>query len=101
LDYDLMLLAPAIALLAAHGMAQGFKAYEQLCLAMLWFVPAIARTMAHYAFLPLAVPAMCFCLALIYRRSAQVSDASADKSGSKTTWRSVGACSESQKQTSW
>ena len=44
LDYDLMLLAPAIALIGAQGVAQGFDFYEQLCLAMLCFVPAIART---------------------------------------------------------
>jgi hypothetical protein len=68
LDYDLMLLAPAIVLLIAEGTARGFKNYERLSLAALWFVPAIARNVAHYTFIPLAVPAMAFCLGSIYLR---------------------------------
>jgi hypothetical protein len=68
LDYDLMLLAPAIALLIAEGDARGFKDYERLSLTALWVVPAIARNVAHYTFIPLAVPAMVFCLVSIYLR---------------------------------
>ncbi|MBA2587189.1 MAG: DUF2029 domain-containing protein, partial [Alphaproteobacteria bacterium] len=68
LDYDLMLLAPAIVLLVVEGTVQGFKDYERLSLAALWFVPAIARNVAQYTFIPLAVPAMAFCLAAIYLR---------------------------------
>jgi hypothetical protein len=68
LDYDLMLLAPAIALLAAGGKARGFSAFEILSLTMLWSVPVIARNVAHATLLPLAVPAMLFCFLLIWRR---------------------------------
>ena len=44
LDYDLMLLAPAIAYLCIDGFARGFAAYEKTSLAALWIVPLIART---------------------------------------------------------
>jgi hypothetical protein len=69
LDYDLMLLAPAIALLAARGKAHGFADFDILCLVLLWCVPIVARNVAHITFIPLAVPAMLFCLLLIWRRA--------------------------------
>lgn len=68
LDYDLMLLAPAIALLAAGGKTRGFANYEVLSLAILWLMPIAARNFAQATFVPLALPAMLFSLALIYRR---------------------------------
>ncbi len=68
LDYDLMLLAPAIALLAAEGKNRGFADYEILCCALLWLMPIAARNFAQATFLPLAVPIMLFSLVLIYRR---------------------------------
>jgi alpha-1,2-mannosyltransferase len=68
LDYDLMLLAPAIALMAAEGRKRGFVPYEILALTVLWCAPAIARNIAHTAFIPLMVPAMLFCFGLIVRR---------------------------------
>jgi hypothetical protein len=54
-DYDMMLLAPAIALLAFEGMANGFRPYERVLLAMLWGVPIIARNVAGYSHVPIAV----------------------------------------------
>lgn len=69
LDYDLVLLAPAIVLLAAEGIAHGFKDYERLILAILWIIPLFARNVAHYTLIPLTVPALAFCLAQIYSRS--------------------------------
>jgi len=68
LDYDLMLLAPVIALLAAEGKARGFAGYEILSLTILWCVPIVARNVAQATFIPLAVPAMIFSFGLIYRR---------------------------------
>jgi hypothetical protein len=68
LDYDLMLLAPAIALLATEGKVRGFAGYEILSLTVLWFIPIVARNIAHATFIPLAVPAMIFSFVLIYRR---------------------------------
>ena len=44
LDYDMMVLAPAIAFLAADGLARGFGPWEKTALAALWLVPLVART---------------------------------------------------------
>ena len=58
LDYDLMLLAPAIAFLAADGMQRGFRPWQKSLLAALWLVPILARPVAQATLIPLAVPAM-------------------------------------------
>jgi len=69
LDYDLMVLAPAIAFLAGEGLMRGFAAYEKTVLAALWFVPVIARTLAQTTLIPLAVPLMLLCFLLLLRRA--------------------------------
>jgi hypothetical protein len=74
LDYDLMVLAPAIAFLAADGLKRGFQPYEKTALAFLWLVPLIARTAALGALLPLTVPAALWVFVLILRRASQDGD---------------------------
>jgi hypothetical protein len=69
LDYDMMVLAPAIALLLGHGAARGFLAWEKTAIAGLWLVPLIARGAAEYALLPLGVITMIGVLALVMYRS--------------------------------
>jgi alpha-1,2-mannosyltransferase len=69
LDYDLMLLAPAIAFLAADGASRGFARYEKTALAALWLVPLVARGVAQMTLLPLAVPVMLFTFALLLHRA--------------------------------
>ena len=69
LDYDLMLLAPAIAFLAADGMRRGFSPYEKSLLAALWVAPLIARSAAQTVLLPLGVLAMLAAFALLLRRA--------------------------------
>jgi alpha-1,2-mannosyltransferase len=69
LDYDLMLLAPAIAFLAADGASRGFDRYEKTALAALWLVPLVARGVAQVTLLPLAVPVMLFTFALLLHRA--------------------------------
>jgi hypothetical protein len=54
-DYDMMALAPAIALLATQGIARGFRPYEKSALVLLWFVPILARASAYAAHVPLGV----------------------------------------------
>jgi hypothetical protein len=80
LDYDLMLLAPAIAFLAADGLKRGFAPYEKTILAALWLVPLLARSIAHLALIPLAVPLMLLCFLLLLRR-AMSDTATAQASG--------------------
>ena len=69
LDYDLMLLAPAIAYLALDGWTRGFAAYEKTVLAALWLVPLIARSLPQATLIPLAVPIMLLTFALLLRRA--------------------------------
>jgi hypothetical protein len=58
LDYDLMLLAPAIAFLVVDSMQRGFAPWQKTLLAALWLMPLIARSVAQAALVPLAVPLM-------------------------------------------
>ena len=52
-------------------MARGFRDYELTALALLWFMPLIARTLAEQTLIPLAVPAMVLVLLLLLRRAAE------------------------------
>jgi hypothetical protein len=69
LDYDLMLLAPAIAFLAAAGLSRGFAPWEKTLLATLWVVPLIARSVAEATLIPLAVPAMLVAFVFLLHRA--------------------------------
>ncbi len=68
-DYDMMVLAPAIAFLAADGFVRGFGPWQKTLLAALWLVPLVARSIAHVSLIPLGVPAMLAMFILILRRS--------------------------------
>jgi len=65
IDYDMMLLAPAIAFLAAHGRQHGFAPYAISALAALWAVPLAARSVAQATFIPIGVIAMLALFALV------------------------------------
>ena len=52
LDYDLMLLAPAIAFLAADGFHRGFSPWEKTTLAALWIVPLVTRSVPDMTLIP-------------------------------------------------
>jgi hypothetical protein len=54
-DYDLMILAPALALLAADGFANGFPPFRRALLAALWLMPIAARGIAQFSHVPVAV----------------------------------------------
>jgi len=69
LDYDMMVLAPAIAFLAADGMARGFGPWEKTALAALWLVPLVARTVPQVTLIPLGVPVMLTMFVLLLRRA--------------------------------
>jgi hypothetical protein len=70
LDYDLMALAPAIALLAADGIARKFRPYEKTMVAALWLMPFLARALPALTDIPIAVPVMIVALALTLRYAA-------------------------------
>jgi hypothetical protein len=81
LDYDLVLVAVALAYLGADGLVRGFAPWQKTALAFLWFVPLIARTIAEQTLIPLGVPAMLAVFALVLRRAA-------DEAGLLAWWRS-------------
>ena len=68
IDYDLMMLAPAIAFLGVHGLRRGFAAYEITILAAAWMIPLIARSVAQVAFIPIGVIAMLALFLSVLRR---------------------------------
>lgn len=67
LDYDLMVVAPAIAFLAMHGLRRGFAPYEITMLAALWLAPLVTRTVAHVTLVPLATIATLGLVMLLLR----------------------------------
>ncbi|MGJ0509508.1 MAG: glycosyltransferase family 87 protein [Methylocystis sp.] len=58
LDYDMMALAPALALLLAHGLESGFRPYEKSALAVAYVAPLLARPVASVLPLPLGAAAI-------------------------------------------
>ena len=68
-DYDMMVLAPAIAFLAAHGFARGFRPWEKTTLAALWLAPLVARSVTQATLVPFGVAAMLAMFVLLLRRT--------------------------------
>ena len=68
-DYDMMVLAPAIAFLVVDGLQRGFGPWEKTALAVLWLVPLLARSVAQLTFIPLGVPAMLAVFVVILHRA--------------------------------
>jgi Glycosyltransferase family 87 len=66
LDYDLVVLAIAIAFLARHGLARGFRDYEISLLASAWIVPLLSRATG----IPLGLIAMLALYAFTLHRAA-------------------------------
>jgi alpha-1,2-mannosyltransferase len=69
LDYDMMVLAPAIAFFAADGCERGFRPWEKTALAAVWLAPLVARGVAQATLIPLGAPAMLAIFILLLRRS--------------------------------
>jgi hypothetical protein len=69
LDYDFVILAPAIAFLASDGLKREFAPWEKSAIALLWFMPLVARAIAQRTFVPLGVLAMLILFILILRRA--------------------------------
>ena len=55
LDYDLVVLAVAIAFFARHGLRHGFRSFEISLLAAAWIVPLLSRGIAGATGLPLGL----------------------------------------------
>ena len=75
LDYDLMLLAPALAFLATDMLRRDAQPWEASLLAALWLMPLVARSLAQFTMIPLAVPLMLATLLFVLRRTFRSSAA--------------------------
>jgi alpha-1,2-mannosyltransferase len=69
LDYDMMVLSPAIAFFAGDALMRGFRPWEKTALAALWVVPLVARGLAQATLIPLGVPVMLAAFAVLWRRA--------------------------------
>jgi alpha-1,2-mannosyltransferase len=68
-DYDMMVLAPAMAFMAADCFTRNFGPWEKTMLAALWLTPLIARSVAQISLIPIGVPAMLAIFVVILQRS--------------------------------
>jgi alpha-1,2-mannosyltransferase len=84
-DYDMMVLAPAIAFFTADGFARGFAPWEKTALAALWIAPLVARSVTQAAFVPFGVLAMLAMFILLLRRTTHDSISPLAFSNSTTT----------------
>lgn len=71
LDYDLMIAAPAITFLVAHGLAKGFAPYEKSALAFVFIAPLLTRAVAEQVYLPLGLLAVVLLFGMTLRRAAR------------------------------
>jgi Glycosyltransferase family 87 len=71
LDYDLVVLAVAIAFFARHGLARGFRDYEISLLAAAWMVPLLSRGVAGVTGIPLGLIVMLALYGYTLRRAQQ------------------------------
>jgi hypothetical protein len=79
LDYDLMVMAIAIAFFARYGLRQGFRDYEISLLAAAWLVPLLSRGVAGIAGIPLGLFALLAIYVFVLRRAV------ADRASSAAT----------------
>ncbi|CAN5339176.1 glycosyltransferase family 87 protein [soil metagenome] len=70
LDYDMVVLAIAIAFLVRHGRARGFHAYEISLLALAWTAPFLTRSIAGLSGIPLGLIVMLALYAMTLRRAS-------------------------------
>ncbi len=71
LDYDLVVLALAIAYLTRLGLASGFRNFEISILAAAWIVPLWSRGIAQITAIPLGLSTLLLLYVLIIRRAMQ------------------------------
>jgi hypothetical protein len=70
LDYDLVVLAVAIVLLARHGLKHGFRDFEISLLAAAWLAPLLSRAIAGATGIPLGLMVLLALYGFILRRAA-------------------------------
>jgi glycosyl transferase family 87 len=81
-DYDMMVLAPAIAFVTIDGLMRGFALWQKSALALLWIVPLFARSFAEATLVPIGVVAMLVVFGSVLRRSKS-------ELGASSLWLSI------------
>ena len=69
LDYDLVVLAVAIAFFVRHGLRCGFRDYEISLCAAAWLVPLLSRALAGATGIPLGLIVLLTFYGLVLRRA--------------------------------
>ena len=69
LDYDLVVLAIAIAYVVGHSLQHGFRSYEITILVAAWVMPLLTRTVAGAIYLPLGLLVMIALYVIVIRRA--------------------------------
>jgi len=82
LDYDTVVLAPAIAFLVGDRMTRGFANWDKTALAVLWFMPAVARSITQLTLVPVGTIIMLMAFVVVLRRGT-------DEVGSFARWQSA------------
>src|SRR5271169_6891367 len=83
LDYDLVVLAVAIAFFARHGLNRGFRSFEISLLAAAWMVPLLSRGIAGVTGIPLGLLVLLTLYVFTLRRAVL------DRQGSAIEFRGI------------
>jgi hypothetical protein len=70
LDYDHVVLLPALAFLWVDGQRNGFLRWDKSLMAMVWFAPLVARGIALFAYFPLGLATAVIVAVVAVRRAA-------------------------------
>src|SRR5262249_50632952 len=71
LDYDLVVMAVAIAFFARHGFLRGFRDYEISLVAVAWLVPLLSRGVAGATGVPVGLIVLLAFYGFVLRRAAR------------------------------
>ncbi|WP_020174094.1 glycosyltransferase family 87 protein [Methyloferula stellata] len=69
LDYDMVLLGPALAFAVSYGCEKGFRPFEKTLFACVWISPLLARPLATAAHVPIGTFVMALFFFAILRRA--------------------------------
>jgi hypothetical protein len=69
LDYDYVVLLPALAFLWVDGERHGFQPWDKTLIALAWLAPLVARPIAQYTYLPLGLATAVIVAAIAIRRA--------------------------------
>jgi hypothetical protein len=73
LDYDLVVLLPALAWLWIDGRKNGFRPWDRTLMALVWITPLIGRGVAQWTFVPLGLISVLFVASMALRRAINTS----------------------------